>query len=151
MFVLSVASGLLAASSTLFAKLLASSETHIWFLPESSLLHWIHPKAVLLPLVIASNIGMWAVFTRALNSSSSSVAVTVLNSSSNMIASALLGYFLFDENLSVRWWIGACFVLAGSALMNNSSINKNDELTSKQEEYMIKTRSSTRNNKPKQT
>ncbi|KAJ3076646.1 hypothetical protein HDU98_001656 [Podochytrium sp. JEL0797] len=117
-FALSITSGLLAASATLFAKLLASfsHELRLPFLPS-----WlqINPKFVLLPLVIASNVAMWAVFTRALNSSPSSAAVSVLNSSANMIASAILGYFLFDEHLSVRWWIGAAFVLAGTALMNS--------------------------------
>ncbi|KAI8607541.1 transmembrane protein 42-like protein [Chytriomyces sp. MP71] len=64
---------------------------------------------------------MWAVFTRALNSSHSTAAVSVLNNSANMIASAFLGYLMFDEELSVKWWIGCILVIAGSALMNRGA------------------------------
>ncbi|ORY42251.1 hypothetical protein BCR33DRAFT_851772 [Rhizoclosmatium globosum] len=116
-FVLSITSGLFAAGSTLFAKLLSSSFSNepLSFLPSS--LDWISPKLILLPLVIGCNVLMWSTFTRALSSSPSSAAVSVLNNSANMIASALMGFIIFQEELSVRWWVGAGFVLAGTALM----------------------------------
>ncbi|KAJ3244558.1 hypothetical protein HDU78_010765 [Chytriomyces hyalinus] len=117
-FSLSIGSGLLAATSTLLAKLTAQASDTVQFkLPFLGLVS-VPNRSILVPLVVLSNIAMWAVFTRALSASSSSAAVTVLSNSANMIASALLGYVVFSESLSMRWWIGCAFVLAGSAIMN---------------------------------
>ncbi|KAJ3256089.1 hypothetical protein HDU77_003259, partial [Chytriomyces hyalinus] len=86
-FALSIGSGLLAATSTLLAKLTAQASDTVQFkLPFLGLVS-VPNRSILVPLVVLSNIAMWAVFTRALSASSSSAAVTVLNNSANMIAS----------------------------------------------------------------
>ncbi|CEG62973.1 hypothetical protein RMATCC62417_00194 [Rhizopus microsporus] len=69
---------------------------------------------------------MWTMFTKALNSASSSVQVSIVNGAANFSASAILGYLVFNEPLTVRWWIGACFILSGTILLSKSQKEKKE-------------------------
>lgn len=42
---------------------------------------------------------MWGLFTRALTLASSTVRVSVINTSANFVLTALLGFFIFRESL----------------------------------------------------
>lgn len=48
---------------------------------------------------LAFNGVMWGLFTRALTLSSSTVRVSVINTSANFVITALLGTVVFGENL----------------------------------------------------
>ena len=59
---------------------------------------------------------MFKTFTIAL-SMTSTIKVTIVNTSSNMICTGILGYFM-GENVEIKWWIGATFMLFGTLLLN---------------------------------
>ncbi|KAI8376353.1 transmembrane protein 42-like protein [Radiomyces spectabilis] len=69
---------------------------------------------------------MWTLFTKALNMAPSSVQVSVINGAANLSASALLGYLVFDEPLTLRWWCGASLILAGTILLSRSQKEKTE-------------------------
>lgn len=75
-------------------------------------------RLVCLGLVFASNALMWALFTKALASSSSSVYATVINSAANFLCTALLGILLFQEPVTWQWGSGALLIVAGVLLMH---------------------------------
>lgn len=47
---------------------------------------------------------MWGLFTRALTLASSTVRVSVINTSANFVLTALLGFFIFRESLPGEFW-----------------------------------------------
>ena len=60
---------------------------------------------------------MWGLFTRALTLASSTVRVSVINTSANFMITAVLGALIFSENLPGLWWLGAAFLVAGSVII----------------------------------
>jgi len=60
---------------------------------------------------------MWALFTKALSRSPSTTQVAILNTSSNFMITALLGWMIFSENLPGMWWVGACLLVAGNVII----------------------------------
>lgn len=78
---------------------------------------------------------MWGLFTRALTLASSTVRVSVINTSANFVITALLGAAIFKEKLPglldlladrrrqltpadpVQWWFGAALLVAGSVII----------------------------------
>ncbi|GBC03865.1 hypothetical protein RclHR1_05380002 [Rhizophagus clarus] len=71
--------------------------------------------------IFMCNALMWTFFTKALNKSSSSLQVTVLNSATNFCMTAILGNIIFGEALSLQWWFGASLIVIGTLLVNKSS------------------------------
>lgn len=60
---------------------------------------------------------MWGLFTRALTLASSTVRVSIINTSANFIITAILGYLIFSEKLPGLWWLGASLLVAGSVII----------------------------------
>lgn len=60
---------------------------------------------------------MWGLFTRALTLASSTVRVSVINTSANFMITAVLGALIFSEALPGVWWLGAAFLVAGSVII----------------------------------
>jgi hypothetical protein len=60
---------------------------------------------------------MWGLFTRALTLASSTVRVSVINTSANFMITAILGLMIFSETLPGLWWLGAAFLVAGSVII----------------------------------
>ena len=60
---------------------------------------------------------MWGLFTRALTLASSTVRVSIINTSANFIVTAVLSFMIFSENLSGLWWLGAAMLVAGSVII----------------------------------
>ena len=71
-------------------------------------------------LNLACNAMMWALFTRALAAASSTVRVSVLNTTANFLVTAVLGWMWFDENIGGLWWIGAAGLAGGAAIVGQS-------------------------------
>ncbi|CAG8445279.1 14719_t:CDS:2 [Funneliformis caledonium] len=69
--------------------------------------------------IFICNTLMWTFFTKALNKSSSSLQVTVLNTATNFCMTAVLGNIIFGEILSLQWWIGASLIVIGTLLVND--------------------------------
>jgi hypothetical protein len=60
---------------------------------------------------------MWGLFTRALTLASSTVRVSIINTSANFIVTAVLGALVFSEKLPGQWWLGASMLVAGSVII----------------------------------
>jgi drug/metabolite transporter (DMT)-like permease len=60
---------------------------------------------------------MWALYTRALSAAPSAVHANVVNTSTNFIIAALMGWALFGEKLVGTWWVGAMLLVAGTVVI----------------------------------
>lgn len=60
---------------------------------------------------------MWGLFTRALTLASSTVRVSVINTSANFMITAVLGFMIFSESLPGLWFLGATLLVAGSVII----------------------------------
>lgn len=67
---------------------------------------------------------MWGLFTRALTLASSTVRVSVINTSCNFMLTAILGLIIFRETLPGLWWLGASFLVAGSVIIGRREEGK---------------------------
>ena len=60
---------------------------------------------------------MWTLFTAALSRGQSTTQVSIVNTSTNFVATALLGLAVFSENLPPLWWLGAGMLVAGNVVI----------------------------------
>lgn len=74
-------------------------------------------RAVFFALNLVFNGVMWGLFTRALTLATSTVRVSVINTSANFVITALLGAMIFKEVLPGLWWLGASLLVAGSVII----------------------------------
>ena len=70
---------------------------------------------------------MWALFTKALARGTSTTQVSILNTSSNFMITAILGWMIFSESLPPLWFVGAALLVAGNVI-----IGRRDEGEEKQ-------------------
>ncbi|KAG5986593.1 hypothetical protein E4U54_005353 [Claviceps lovelessii] len=59
---------------------------------------------------------MWTLFTKALAKGSSTTQVSILNTSTNFVLTALLGLVIFAEALPPMWWVGASLLVVGNVV-----------------------------------
>jgi hypothetical protein len=67
---------------------------------------------------------MWGLFTRALTLATSTVRVSIINTSANFMITAFLGALIFSESLPGLWWLGAALLVAGSVIIGRREGNK---------------------------
>jgi hypothetical protein len=60
---------------------------------------------------------MWALFTKALARGTSTTQVSILNTSTNFLITAILGFVIFSESLPPLWFLGAGFLVAGNVII----------------------------------
>lgn len=72
------------------------------------------------------NVVMWGLFTRALTLASSTVRVSVINTSANFMITAVLGALIFSESLPGLWLLGAAFLVAGSVIIGRREEGNKD-------------------------
>lgn len=73
---------------------------------------------------------MWTLFTQALAKGNSTTQVSIINTSSNFMITALLGLIIFSESLPPLWWVGAALLVAGNVIIGSqdeSDKPKSDE------------------------
>jgi len=56
---------------------------------------------------------MWTLFTAALAKGTSTTQVSIINTSTNFVLTALLGLAIFSEALPPLWWAGAAAIVGG--------------------------------------
>src|SRR5687768_6911199 len=97
----SITSGILAAIVSLIGKFTFSSS----FPPLA--------QVSLVLVMIFINMLMWTIFSKALDSSRSSVEVSVVNTASNFISSAFFGWVFFNERVILKpsWLMGFGLIL----------------------------------------
>jgi drug/metabolite transporter (DMT)-like permease len=72
---------------------------------------------------------MWTLFTKALARGNSTTQVSIMNTSSNFMITAILGFAIFSESLPPLWWLGAAMLVAGNVI-----IGRKEETSSSAEE-----------------
>lgn len=60
---------------------------------------------------------MWTLFTTALARGNSTTQVSIMNTSSNFVLTAALGFLIFSEALPPLWWLGASMIVAGNVII----------------------------------
>ncbi|ODM91119.1 Transmembrane protein [Orchesella cincta] len=61
--------------------------------------------------MILVNAVMWRTFVQALRYCKTSLEATVTNTAANFFASAVVGQLLFDESVSLMWWLGTLLIV----------------------------------------
>jgi len=74
-------------------------------------------RAIFFALNLVFNGIMWALFTKALARGTSTTQVSIINTSSNFMITALLGFVIFSESLPPLWWAGAALLVAGNVII----------------------------------
>ncbi|KGO78151.1 Pyridoxamine 5'-phosphate oxidase [Penicillium italicum] len=122
--ILAITSGAFAALNGVFAKLttddhttaFAQSLAHLFGLESSPVIEML-TRGACLGLNVLCNIIMWALFTRALTAGPSTVKVSITNTASNFLATAVFGMIVFQEAVGGLWWLGAAMMGAGCILV----------------------------------
>ncbi|KAF2682093.1 hypothetical protein K458DRAFT_308081 [Lentithecium fluviatile CBS 122367] len=123
--ILAIISGACAACNGVFAKLTTTELTSSWSSSISQALG-LSPsnktiefgiRGLFFGLNLLFNAIMWGLFTRALTLATSTVRVSVINTSSNFMLTAVLGALIFSERLPRLWWLGAALLVAGSVII----------------------------------
>ncbi|KAL6710394.1 hypothetical protein ACN47E_009340 [Coniothyrium glycines] len=116
--IVAVASGVCAAFNGVFAKLTTTELTTsiAAVFGTSKLIEYV-VRALFFGLNLVFNAIMWGLFTRALTLASSTVRVSIINTSANFIVTAVLSFLIFSESLPGLWWLGAALLVAGSVII----------------------------------
>lgn len=70
---------------------------------------------------------MWTLFTTALARGTSTTQVAIMNTSTNFVFTALLGFFIFSEALPPVWWAGAALLVAGNVIVGRKDETKGSD------------------------
>ncbi|RMZ72714.1 transcription initiation factor iia small subunit [Pyrenophora seminiperda CCB06] len=122
---LAISSGACAAFNGVFAKLTTTQLTASWAssialtfgLSAPNKLVEYGIRSLFFGMNLLFNAIMWGLFTRALTLASSTVRVSIINTSANFIVTAVLSFFIFRESLPGLWWLGAAMLVAGSVII----------------------------------
>ncbi|RDW69487.1 hypothetical protein BP6252_08507 [Coleophoma cylindrospora] len=122
---LAVASGACAAFNGVFAKLtttelttsFATSIANLLGLGNGEKVVEVIVRAIFFGLNLIFNGVMWALFTKALARGTSTTQVSIINTSSNFMITAVLGFIIFSESLPPLWWLGASMLVAGNVII----------------------------------
>ncbi|MCJ1435219.1 hypothetical protein MMC27_004591 [Xylographa pallens] len=123
--VFAVASGTCAAFNGVFAKLtttdlttsIAAAIAGFLHLGEGSRVVEVAIRAIFFLLNLGFNALMWILFTRALTLHTSTTKVSILNTSSNFLFTAILGLLIFSESLPSLWFAGAFLLVIGNVVI----------------------------------
>ncbi|ESU11238.1 hypothetical protein FGSG_05302 [Fusarium graminearum PH-1] len=115
-----VASGACAAFNGVFAKLTTTQLTTNLSNGIASLIGLSSHKDIIEYLVR----GMWTLFTKALARGTSTTQVSILNTSTNFMVTAVLGALIFSEVLPPLWWAGAALLVAGNVIVGRKDETK---------------------------
>ncbi|KAB8297866.1 hypothetical protein EYC80_001661 [Monilinia laxa] len=122
---LAVASGACAAFNGVFAKLTTTQLTtsfaeHVagfFGLGEGEKVVEYGVRGIFFLLNLVFNFIMWTLFTKALARGTSTVQVSIINTSSNFMITAVLGFIIFSESLPPLWFLGAALLVAGNVII----------------------------------
>jgi len=117
----SVISGFFAASAGFFGKITFDSNVLDTI---SSSFHHFNVGPVFCQIVcglalVLSNILMLQSFNRALQASKTTLEASIVNTASNFIFTAIIGYLAFSEELSLFWWSGTSLIIIGTYLISS--------------------------------
>ncbi|OAQ71274.2 transcription initiation factor IIA small subunit [Pochonia chlamydosporia 170] len=126
-----IASGACAAFNGVFAKLTTTDLTSSLAHKLAALLSISHEniveivvRAIFFGLNLTFNGIMWTLFTKALARGTSTTQVSIINTSTNFMLTALLGLFIFAEALPPLWWAGASLLVVGNVIVGRKDEDK---------------------------
>ncbi|KAF7519504.1 hypothetical protein G7054_g13065 [Neopestalotiopsis clavispora] len=133
--VLAIASGACAAFNGVFAKLTTNDLTSnisqalakVFGLDAVEHVIELIVRCAFFGLNLVFNGVMWTLFTKALARGSSTTQVSIMNTSTNFVITALLGLAIFSESLPPLWWLGAAMLVAGNVIIGARKEEKQDE------------------------
>ncbi|KAI0100885.1 hypothetical protein GGR51DRAFT_341427 [Nemania sp. FL0031] len=133
--VYAVASGACAAFNGVFAKLTTNNLTaHIAQGISGALgLQGIDKalelivRCIFFGLNLFFNGVMWTLFTQALAKGTSTTQVSIMNTSTNFMITALLGFAIFSEALPPLWWVGATLLVVGNVVIGRKDEGGDDD------------------------
>ncbi|KAF3061382.1 hypothetical protein GL218_03946 [Daldinia childiae] len=133
--VFAVASGACAAFNGVLAKLTTNElSTHIargisglFGLTDIERVVEIVVRVSFFGLNLVFNGVMWTLFTQALAKGNSTTQVSIMNTSTNFVITALLGLFIFSESLPPLWWAGAALLVAGNVIIGRGKQEEGSE------------------------
>ncbi|EDN92637.1 hypothetical protein SS1G_08500 [Sclerotinia sclerotiorum 1980 UF-70] len=122
---LAVASGACAAFNGVFAKLTTTQLTtsfaeHVagfFGLGKGEKVVEYGVRGIFFLLNLVFNGIMWTLFIKALARGTSTVQVSIINTSSNFMITAVLGFIIFSESLPPLWFLGAALLVAGNVII----------------------------------
>jgi len=131
--VLALASGGCAAFNGVFAKLTTTELTTSFSQAIARLLGLsaveggieLIIRGIFFGLNLVCNGVMWAFFTKALTRGHSTTQVSIINTSSNFVITAILGFVIFSEALPPLWWLGAAMLAAGNVIAGRKDEGSN--------------------------
>ncbi|OAQ99895.1 hypothetical protein LLEC1_02373 [Akanthomyces lecanii] len=131
-----MASGVCAAFNGAFAKLtttdlttsLSNAISNLIGVSEHKNVVEYAVRAMSFILNLVFNGVMWSLFTTALARGTSATQVSIMNTSTNFIVTALLGIAVFSEKLPPLWWAGASLLVVGNVITGRK--NDGDESAS---------------------
>ncbi|OTA98845.1 hypothetical protein M426DRAFT_325639 [Hypoxylon sp. CI-4A] len=140
--VFAIASGACAAFNGVFAKLTTNDlSTHIaqaisGFLGLSDIKGFVEVavRASFFGLNLVFNGVMWSLFTTALAKGNSTTQVSIMNTSTNFVITALLGLAIFSESLPPLWWVGAAMLVAGNVIIGRGKQDEDAEAAASSDE-----------------
>ncbi|KAH7160268.1 hypothetical protein B0J13DRAFT_617047 [Dactylonectria estremocensis] len=132
-----VASGACAAFNGVFAKLttteltgsLSNKIADTFGLSDFENIVEVAVRALFFGLNLTFNGVMWTLFTKALARGTSTTQVSIMNTSTNFMITALLGFVIFSESLPPLWWAGAALLVAGNVVVGRKDEGKDAEAT----------------------
>ncbi|KAF4435046.1 Transmembrane 42 [Fusarium acutatum] len=127
-----VASGACAAFNGVFAKLTTTqlttnlSDSIAKLIGLSSHEHIVEylVRGIFFVLNLTFNGVMWTLFTQALARGTSTTQVSIMNTSTNFMITAVLGALIFSEALPPLWWAGAALLVAGNVIVGRKDESK---------------------------
>ncbi|KAI1209576.1 uncharacterized protein F4807DRAFT_427220 [Annulohypoxylon truncatum] len=127
--VFAIASGACAAFNGVFAKLTTNElSTHIaqgisgsLGLKDLEKVVEVVVRSSFFGLNLVFNGIMWSLFTQALAKGQSTTQVSIMNTSTNFMITALLGLLIFAEALPPLWWVGAAMLVAGNVIIGRET------------------------------
>ncbi|XP_038075532.1 transmembrane protein 42-like [Patiria miniata] len=135
---LAVCAGLCAACASAFAKLAMSGEEIALVcqsLEESVAMGTLMPncsvvttvlRGISFSLLFLFNAIMWTLFVKSLQLARSSLEATITNSSANLFFTAVIGYVVFGEALSLTWGLGSTFIILGLWMIHRGGRTKDE-------------------------
>ncbi|KAI0466814.1 hypothetical protein F4859DRAFT_285320 [Xylaria cf. heliscus] len=140
--VYAVASGACAAFNGVFAKLttndltahIARGISGVLRLEGSDRVLEIIVRCIFFGLNLLFNGVMWTLFTQALAKGNSTTQVSIMNTSTNFMITALLGFAIFSEALPPLWWVGATLLVAGNVIIGRKDEGSADDSDGRESE-----------------
>ncbi|KAK3182385.1 hypothetical protein K4F52_006388 [Lecanicillium sp. MT-2017a] len=94
-------------------------------------------RAMFFVLNLVFNGVMWSLFTTALSRGTSATQVSIMNTSTNFIVTAMLGIAIFSEKLPPLWWLGASLLVVGNVIMGRKNEGEEETAQTEEEEHVL--------------